>query len=679
MSNFKKFRDAVQKQFKSMCDNFDVLFQTDVPRQDLWDKYLEAFPGEIGEGVDSQAQEHNCNSCKQFIRPFSNMVGITPDNELVSIWDNMSEHGVTDPLYLQVANEMSTLVKSQVVSQIFVNDFAKLGTDHNVQTLEGGDKITRYHFHLKLPSKFLLNRRATSNEAFRGSIRDSKNVFKRSLEEITQESIETVLELIAQGSLYRGSEFKEVLKKFLAMHKEYHKLPEDQKDNYCWRNSKDNPVARIRNNAIGTLLTDISEKKDLERAVTAFERIMAPANYKRPKAIYTKKMLEEAKKQVEDMGLINSLGRRHALVEDVTINNVLFADRDTKPQMQGSDPFQQLEKDIKVNTKKFDRVEEIKIEDFVENVLPNIQSMEVMVENKHQSNLFSLIAPKDSTAPSLFKWDNNFSWAYNGDMTDSIKEKVKAAGGRVEGELRTSLAWFNYDDLDLHVKEPNGNHIYYGNRHSNTGGNLDVDMNAGGRTSRSPVENIIWPNKIRMLEGQYEIWVHQYSKRETKDFGFTLEIECNGQIHTFNYDKPVTGNVKVATIKYSKTKGMEIVKSIPSTVASKEVWGIKTQQFHPVSLMMFSPNHWNGQGVGNKHYMFVVNDCVNPENPRGFFNEFLKEDFMKHKRVFEALGNQMKVADSDNQLSGVGFSETQRNDIVVKVSGNFTRTLKLVF
>lgn len=95
------------------------------------------------------------------------------------------------------------------------------------------------------------------------------------------------------------------------------------------------------------------------------------------------------------------------------------------------------------------------------------------------------------------------AWTYNGGVADSIKEKVRAAGGQTEGFLRCSLAWSNYDDLDLHVVEPNNLEIYYSNRIGRSGGKLDVDENAGYGKTRKPVENIIWVNERKMLEGKY--------------------------------------------------------------------------------------------------------------------------------------------------------------------------------
>ena len=75
----------------------------------------------------------------------------------------------------------------------------------------------------------------------------------------------------------------------------------------------------------------------------------------------------------------------------------------------------------------------------------------------------------------------------------------------------------------------------------------------------------------------------------------------------------------------------------------------------------------------------MLDECVNPENPNGFYNEHLKQELLKHKNVFEALGNKLSVVDADDQLSGVGFSSTIRNDIIVKVKGNIERIIKVKF
>ena len=142
-------------------------------------------------------------------------------------------------------------------------------------------------------------------------------------------------------------------------------------------------------------------------------------------------------------------------------------------------------------------------------------------------------------------WSNDFAWSYDGNITDSIKERVKNAGGNdTNAAMRVSLAWFNYDDLDIHIWEPRGNHIHFANK----SGKLDVDMNAGGRhQSREAVENVSWlPHNLQ--DGVYQVQVHQYSQQETIDFGFQIEIENAGDLYQLSYAPAVKGSVAVCNI-----------------------------------------------------------------------------------------------------------------------------------
>jgi len=286
----------------------------------------------------------------------------------------------------------------------------------------------------------------------------------------------------------------------------------------------------------------------------------------------------------------------------------------------------------------------------------------------------SLISPTNADSPSLFKWDNSFSWAYSGDFTDSIKESVKARGGNVEGDFRFSLSWAEGDsgdnsDLDAHCKMPNGSHIYYQSRKDySSGGSLDVDItNPRNQNNKDIVENITWADKRKMPVGDYQLIVHNYALRGSQN-GFSAEVEFGGVIHSFEYDKPLRNNdYLVVAVVHFNGDNFSIKKSIPSTKKSKEIWGIKTMQFVPVTSFMFSPNYWNTE-IGNKHWLFFLEGCVNPNTPRGFFNEYLKNELTEHKRVFEALGSKMKVQHTENQMSGLGFSNTMKNTITVKIN-----------
>lgn len=209
------------------------------------------------------------------------------------------------------------------------------------------------------------------------------------------------------------------------------------------------------------------------------------------------------------------------------------------------------------------------------------------------------------------------------------------------------------------------------------GGQLDVDIiQPWGKVA---VENITWGDLSKMKNGVYRFMVNQYSGAVKK--GFRAEIEFDGQIYSFDYNKPMRSGETVRVADVTLKDGVFTIKEyITSSMSAKSIWGITTNQFVPVSVMCYSPNYWDEQnGIGNKHYFFMLKDCINDEAPNGFFNEYLKQELVQHKRVFEALGSKMKVEPSDDQLSGLGFSSTKRNELIVKVKGNTERVMKIKF
>ncbi len=675
---FNQFKVLLQKHITTMLLDVPNLFEVEVDKDVLWNTYLDSFPKGTNE-LFRERREFDCSACRHFVKMFGNVV-IVKNNKVTTIWDFQTGDSTFQP----VIDALSAFVKARPVTNVFVTKVADMGLDKNHEQTD--DKILTWeHLYFKLPSNFV-NRSSETEDTISGRLRDIRNVFKRSLDEISEESILTVLELIAQKSLYKGEEWAAVLNQFLKLHKEYRLLGDSEKINFSWEKcfTVGPVVGKIRNHSIGTLLMDITNGIDLDQAVGSFEAMVAPLNYKRPQAIFTKKMLDDAQKKLVELGLMDSLGRRYATLDDITVNNILFANRDASKRIAGS-VFDEMAQGLAVNPKSFDRVEEISIENFVKDVLPTVTKVEALVENRHTTNMVSLIAPKVKGSKPLFKWNNGFSWAYSGNITDSMKERVKAAGGKVDGVLRFSIQWNekgdNPNDFDAHCIEPNHNEISFRNKHGHpSSGDLDVDIIHPDK-SQVAVENITWSDLRRMSEGTYKFFVNNYNHRGGRS-GFTAEIEFNGQIFSFVYDRELrTGeNVVVANVIYSRKDGFKLVETLPSTTSSRKAWGLDTNQFHPVSVCMFSPNYWDEQdGIGNRHYLFMLKNCINEESPNGFFNEFLREDLLSQKRVFEALGSKMRVEDVPDQLSGIGFSSTQRNSLIVKVEGQLSRTLKINF
>ena len=98
-------------------------------------------------------------------------------------------------------------------------------------------------------------------------------------------------------------------------------------------------------------------------------------------------------------------------------------------------------------------------------------------------------------------------------LPSDLRSRVEAAGGK-SGDVQISLIWFNTNDLDLHCVDPNGFEIYWkpDHRRSRSGGELDVDRNAGcNRLTAEPVENIYWAKGTAPM-GRYRVYLNFYQR-----------------------------------------------------------------------------------------------------------------------------------------------------------------------
>lgn len=76
----------------------------------------------------------------------------------------------------------------------------------------------------------------------------------------------------------------------------------------------------------------------------------------------------------------------------------------------------------------------------------------------------------------------------------------------------------------------------------------------------------------------------------------------------------------------------------------------------------------------------MLDGCLNDQPTRGTYNEYLNPALDKHRKVFEVLGDKTKCPYTPDQLSGVGFSSTSGNSVIVQAqSANKRGTFLIQF
>lgn len=710
----QQLNKAIQKHFKKEMQNLP-LFRVNIPGREVWDIYIGAFSKENDPVFrDPASSTHQCNHCENFIRRYGNIVAVDSDLNLISLFDVEGFAEYDDSL-----NALRERIKAAEIQEIFYetfdelkslpyeackksNEVFRLGVRSNSKTytpeearvfgkVKAGETRTFHHFFLDIPSKFV-DKSGRSVEDLMGEYRDRQHVLSRGLSEISIDTLRLVRDLINQGSLLNGDTHLYKVEAFIALKEEYDELPVSKRNSWCWINAP-NQFAKFRNELIGVLCTELTQGEDLNKACLNWNKWVDPVNYMKAKAPITQRQIKAAKEFVEKNGYEESFNRRYATLKDIKASEILHMNVG-----KGKIPKVSIFDDVKSTKKgqhsrsKFDNVESISIGKFMSDVLPNAKSVSVYLENKHSPNLVTLTTSSSDESKSIFKYSNNYSQTFNGNLAGAseIKEAVKLAGGEIDGVLNFRLAWCfdgeDRSDLDAWALEPGGNKIGYStnyrrdkqNKRTLFSGQLDVDnMDPGGKLA---VENITWNDLSKMKDGKYKLWVNQYHANSSK--GFKAEIEFNGELYSYEYNKRLytSDDIMVAVVTLHKGE-FSIEHTLPlATATTKELYGLETNNFHKVKLLCLSPNHWGENAVGDKHYLFALDGCKVDTSIRSFHNVDLLPDLQKHRKVLEVLGaSRMIEVSGKDQLSGLGFNATVRNELIVKVEGTHKRVLKINF
>lgn len=713
----------LQSRFSEMCKT-GHLFVSSISGEQVWAAYLMGFGGDPIFRIN---KVHECNACKHFITHYGNIIAFDSDLNLMTVWDN-----VVDQEYVESARLIKNRLAKGKIAHVFVMTYDYLNTKANYErvnmrqpsyllgieknlkqytkedveaypnaSIKVGDIKTFTHLHIRLPKAFV-NSGDESREAISGKIDSQVKVFKRGLEEISLNTLELIKDLEEQGSLLNGISYRHFITGAIAAKKEYDKAP--NKDAYVWIKAQElGAVAGFRNTAIGTLMVDLEGGANLEESVKAFNKMVDPANYMKATAPITKAQIERAEKFVEEKGYVDSFDRRVAKPEDINVQDILHTETSTKEVKSRLSVFSNI-KPTTVNKVKIPtNIQEMKIDDFMKNILPGCTSVEAFLENRLKGNFVNLLTSKNKKSKCMFKWNNNFSWTYTGNLTgkSQIAKTVKKLGGYVDAPFRASIIWNEsgeapHMDFDIHCIEDGRDEIYYGRHHIHTdmnlydtyktqkGGVLDLDIvdptEQCKATNYVAVENIFYKS---IPDGKFRFFINDFNGNTNQ--GARAEIYIDGTIYSYRFPNTFKHNesrdIATVYIKDGKVERIEHNQNafvgINGDQTSQKMFGLDSCEFQHVNLVCLSPNYWDGQGVGNKHYFFMLQGAKNPESIRSIHNEFLNDELKSQRKVMEVLGATLKVPSEDGQLCGLGFNATVRDSLIVRIDGK--RLIKIKF
>lgn len=383
---YSEYEKALKEYFTSTASNAPALFTTDA--KDLFNEYLNNIPSEA-------RQHYNCNTCKNFVNRFGNIVMIDEHSAARSVLWNEE---VAPDFFKSSVEALRKAVDKSNVNGVFLSDRKVLG-----QPVTG----VWTHMSVELPLNMVYIERLKTANQMMAEKREDYQILVSALTEYSIEAIDQAVNLLKTESLYRSEKCLGIAEWFKDIHQRWHGTKDStHKNNILWLAVGTAPVGfcHVKSSMIGTLLDDIMEGMSFDVVSKRFADKMHPLQYQRPQAAPSIGNIQQAEKIVEKLGIQKSLIRRFARIDEIEKIWVPKSKQDETGKDKGI--FSHLiPKDKKgtgiMNTPPITMT----WRKFLESVLPSVNSIEYMVPNGNE-NFSAILTASYYDAPPILQWDS---------------------------------------------------------------------------------------------------------------------------------------------------------------------------------------------------------------------------------------------------------------------------------
>lgn len=382
---------------QTLQQNNGVAFLVKVERNELFEAYLANLP-------EDRRQEFNCSCCKKFLREYGHAAIVDQSNcQLRSLlWDE-NDDAIPEDFKASVA-AMRAIVEASTIDKAFVSDKTVVG-----------DRIKGGHEHFELDLGALREGSVKLKTARQNMIfsRETQSMFAEAVGIYPAELAKTAFDLFTlDQNLHGYPTFLAYLQMFQSVHNKLTELKDgtqQQRRNLIWLCSVMLPfgTTRIKNTPLGGFLDTLKEggPANVQYAIAGFKAKVKPTEYKRPKTAPAEATVKRAEEIIAQLGLESALLRRYARADEL---RYLWQPTVSDEPKKGEGVFSSvMARDAAPKDTAKLEIDggSITMAEFVRDVLPSAESVEMLLMAGLSAPFGSFVTAADPNAGRLLRWD----------------------------------------------------------------------------------------------------------------------------------------------------------------------------------------------------------------------------------------------------------------------------------